>query len=68
MKTTMTAMARATACTIATVAVMVGSGVITEHGVYPPESIVPGDEYIEKMAKRGVMIKETSHRSTIVKW
>lgn len=67
-KTTMTAMARATACTIATVAVMVGSGVITEHGVYPPESIVPGDEYIEKMAKRGVMIKETSHRSTIVKW
>lgn len=67
-KTTMTAMARATACTIAAVAVMVGSGVITERGVYPPESIVPGDEYIEKMAKRGVMIKETSHRSTIVKW
>ncbi|MBD8027013.1 saccharopine dehydrogenase NADP-binding domain-containing protein [Ureibacillus sp. Re31] len=67
-KTTMTAMARATACTIAAVAVMVGSGVITERGVYPPESIVPGDEYIEKMAKRGVIIKETSHRSTIVKW
>lgn len=67
-KTTMTAMARATACTIATVATMVGSGVITERGVYPPESIVPGNVYIENMAKRGVIIKETSHHSTIVKW
>ena len=66
--TTMTAMARATACTISAVAIMVGSGVITEHGVYPPEQIVPGREYIEAMAKRGVIIKETSHRSTIVKW
>ena len=67
-QTTMTAMARATACTISAVAIMVGSGVITERGVYPPEQIVPGREYIEKMAKRGVIIKETSHRSTIVKW
>lgn len=67
-QTTMTAMARATACTIASAAIMLGSGVITERGVYPPESIVPGSEYIEKMAKRGVIIKETSHRSTIVKW
>lgn len=67
-KTTMTAMARATACTIATVAMMVGGGVIQERGVFPPESIVPGNEYIEQMAKRGVIIKETSHRSTIVKW
>ena len=67
-ETTMTAMARATACTIAAVAVMVGSGVIQKRGIYPPESVVPGNEYIEQMAKRGVMIKETSHRSTIVKW
>ncbi|HWK21881.1 MAG TPA: saccharopine dehydrogenase C-terminal domain-containing protein [Ureibacillus sp.] len=67
-QTTMTAMARATACTIATVAVMVGSDVIQERGVFPPELVVPGKEYIEQMAKRGVMIKETSHRSTIVKW
>ncbi len=64
----MTAMARATACTIAAVAVMIGSDIITERGVFPPELIVPGNEYIEKMAKRGVIIKETSHRSTIVKW
>ncbi|RKJ29969.1 saccharopine dehydrogenase, partial [Butyricicoccus sp. 1XD8-22] len=60
--------ARATACTIASVAVMVGSGVITKRGVLPPETVVPGKEYIEKMAKRGVMIKETKHRSSIVKW
>ncbi|RHW35816.1 saccharopine dehydrogenase [Lysinibacillus yapensis] len=66
--TSMTAMARATACTIASAAIMLGSGVITKRGVYPPESIVPGYEYIEKMAKRGVIIKETSHRSTIIKW
>ncbi|BDH60179.1 saccharopine reductase [Lysinibacillus sp. PLM2] len=64
----MTAMARATACTIASVAVMIGTGVITKHGVLPPETVVPGKEYIEKMAKRGVMIKETKHRSSIVKW
>lgn len=64
----MTAMARATACTIAVVAVMVGSGEITKRGVYTPETIVPGQVYIEQMAKRGVMIKETKHRSAIVKW
>ncbi len=64
----MTAMARATACTIAAVAVMIGSGEITDRGVFTPETIVPGKLYIEKMAKRGVMIKETKHRSAIVKW
>ncbi len=64
-----TAMARATANTISVVAQMVGSGVITERGVFAPESIVPGDMYIEEMAKRGVVIKETSHKSAmIVKW
>lgn len=64
----MTAMARATACTIAAVAVMLGSGTITERGVFPPETVVPGKEYIDKMANRNVVIKETSHRSSIVKW
>lgn len=64
----MTAMAKATACTISSVAVMIGTGIITERGVFPPELIVPGNVYIEKMAKRGVTITETSHRSSIVKW
>ena len=35
-----TAMARATANTISVVAQMIGAGVITEHGVFPPEAIV----------------------------
>lgn len=67
-KTEMTAMARATACTISAVAQMIANGVIMERGVLPPETIVPGSEYIEEMANRGVIIKETSHRSAIVKW
>jgi lysine 6-dehydrogenase len=63
-----TAMATVTAGSIASVAIMIGDGTISERGVLPPESIVPGKEYIEKLAKRGVVIKETSHRSSIVKW
>ena len=64
-----TAMARATASTISVVAQMIGKGTITERGVFAPESVVPGREFIGEMAKRGVDIKETSHRSSmIVKW
>ena len=64
-----TAMARATANTISVVAQMIGNNVITNRGVFAPETIVPGDAYIEEMAKRGVVIKETSHKSAmIVKW
>ncbi|MGE7948844.1 saccharopine dehydrogenase family protein [Lysinibacillus sp. NPDC093688] len=64
-----TAMARATANTISVVAQMIGENKISERGVFAPESIVPGDIYIEEMAKRGVVIKETSHTSAmIVKW
>lgn len=64
-----TAMARATANTISVVAQMIGSGAITNRGVFAPETIVPGEAYIEEMAKRGVVIKETSHKSAmIVKW
>ena len=64
-----TAMARATANTISVVAQMIGNGTITKRGVYAPEVIVPGEVYIEEMANRGVVIKETSHKSAmIVKW
>lgn len=58
-----TAMARATAFTISTVAQMIGSGIIDKRGSYPPELIVPGDEYIKEMAKRGVDIVETVKRT-----
>lgn len=64
-----TAMARATANTISVVAQMIGNGVITNRGVHAPETVVPGREFIEEMVKRGVVIKEISHRSSmIVKW
>lgn len=58
-----TAMARATANTISVVAQMIGSGLIDKRGSFPPELIVPGEEYIAEMAKRGVVINETIHRS-----
>ena len=58
-KNNVTAMARATANTISVVAQMLGNGTIEKRGVYPPEQIVPGNNYIEEMAKRGVNIKET---------
>ncbi|WP_283778695.1 saccharopine dehydrogenase C-terminal domain-containing protein, partial [Lysinibacillus sp. D4A3_S15] len=61
-----TAMARATANTISVVAQMIGAGVCKEHGVFPPESVVPGDTYIEEMAKRGLVIKETSRKSAMI--
>lgn len=59
-----TAMARATANTISVVAQMIGKGTIDEEGVYPPEQVVPGKEYIEEMAKRGVMIQESVHTAS----
>lgn len=54
-----TAMARATANTISIVAQMIGNGTITKRGVHPPERIIPGEQYIEEMKKRGVVINET---------
>ncbi|MDN4606104.1 saccharopine dehydrogenase family protein [Sporosarcina highlanderae] len=54
-----TAMARATANTVSIVAQMIGNGTITKRGVHPPETIVPGEQYIEEMQKRGVVIEET---------
>ena len=58
-----TAMARATAYTISTVTQMIGNGLIDKRGAYPPELIVPGQKYIDEMAKKGVEISETVHRS-----
>ncbi len=58
-KTNVTAMARATANTISVVAQMIGNGTISKKGVYPPEQIVPGEQYIKEMADRGVQIVES---------
>jgi len=59
-KTNVTAMARATANTVSVVAQMIGNGTISKRGVYPPESIVQGERYIKEMAKRNVIIRETT--------
>lgn len=61
-----TAMALTTANTISVVAQMIGAGVITKRGVYRPEAIVPGEMYIKEMAKRGIIIKETMHCSSVI--
>lgn len=53
-----TAMARATAGTISTVAQLIANGTITKRGVLPPEQVVPGDVYIDQMNKREVNIIE----------
>ncbi len=53
-----TAMARATANTMSIVAQMIGTGKISKRGVYPPEKIVPGEDYIAALKDRGVVIHE----------
>lgn len=58
-----TAMARATANTVSIVAQMIGTGLISKRGVYPPEKIVPGERYIEELKRRGVNIQEVKTAS-----
>lgn len=53
-----TAMARATANTVSIVAQMIGRGIVSKRGVYPPEKIVPGEQYMDELKKRGVVIRE----------
>ncbi|MHA6252660.1 saccharopine dehydrogenase C-terminal domain-containing protein [Oceanobacillus sp. CAU 1775] len=62
-----TAMARATATTISIVAQMIGGRVIQMTGVCPPETIVPGKEYIDELAKRDVHIFEDIFGETVEK-
>jgi len=59
-KKDITAMARATASTISIVAQMIGNQTITKRGVHPPESVVPGDVFIDQLAKRNIHIEETT--------
>jgi hypothetical protein len=37
---------------------MLAEGVITERGVLPPESCVPGDLMIAELAKRRIMVQK----------
>lgn len=61
--TGVTAMAQATAYSISVVAQMIADGRIQKRGVYPPEQVVPGAEYIAEMKRRGVNIEETVQRA-----
>lgn len=61
-----TAMARATANTMSIVAQMIGTGMISKRGVYPPEKIVPGEYYIAALKKHGVIIEEKIKTSNLL--
>lgn len=54
--TKMTAMMRTTAFPASITAQMLAHGVITAHGVVPPEVSVPGEEMIRELQKRNVRI------------
>jgi len=56
--TGITAMMRTTAYPTSIIARMLAEGVITERGVLPPESCVPGDIMIEELAKRNIRIQK----------
>lgn len=58
-----TAMACSTAYSISVVAQMIATGLIDRKGVFAPEQIVPGANFIEEMKKRGVSILE---RQTVI--
>jgi lysine 6-dehydrogenase len=52
----MSAMMRTTAFPVAVIARMLGQGVISERGVLPPESCVPGNTMIAELARRSIII------------
>jgi lysine 6-dehydrogenase len=59
-QTKMTAMMRTTAFPVAVIARMLGEGTITERGVLPPETCVPGNVMIEELARRSIAIITTT--------
>jgi lysine 6-dehydrogenase len=61
--TQMTAMMRTTAFPVSIVAQLLGTGKITESGVFPPERVIPLGVVREEMAKRGI---ETKHSTKVL--
>jgi lysine 6-dehydrogenase len=53
----MTAMMRTTAWPASIVVMMMASGEITRRGGIKQESDVPGQKFLEEMAKRGIRIE-----------
>ena len=58
-ETGITAMMRSTGYSLAITAVMQADGRISEHGVRTPDEVVPVDDYVSELAKRGIMIRRS---------
>lgn len=58
-ETTMTAMMRTTAYPTTAIALMLGTGAITQRGVYLPENIVDGEVLIETLQMRNIRIHKS---------
>ena len=56
--TGLTAMARTTSFPTSIIAQMVARNTITERGALPPERVVPGEEFMEELRKRNIIIRE----------
>jgi lysine 6-dehydrogenase len=54
------AMMRTTGYSLSIIGQMQARGEVTLKGVHTPDEAVPGDKYIEELAKRGVNIREIS--------
>jgi lysine 6-dehydrogenase len=54
------AMMRTTGYSLSIIGQMQAKGEVTLKGVHTPDEAVPGDKYIEQLAKRGVNIREIS--------
>jgi lysine 6-dehydrogenase len=54
----MTAMARTTAFPTSVIAQMIAHGTIAERGAFPPEQVVPAQEFIKELKRRQIIIQE----------
>lgn len=55
--TGITAMMRCTGFTLSVVGLMLGRGVISRSGVFPPDEAIPVDAYLEALAERDIRIR-----------
>jgi lysine 6-dehydrogenase len=56
--TNMTAMMRTTGFPVSIIAQMIEEGIITSHGVFCPEEIVPCKPFFDELKKRHIIIKK----------
>jgi len=56
-KSKLTAMQRTTGFPVAIIAQMLAEGKIREKGVMPQEIVVPGDQFVGELSKRGIKFR-----------